>query len=82
MWACPYGAPQYNKTAKVVEKCNMCKQRVDAGLKPSCVDTCVGRALQFGTLTENNAKDGATDDIAGMPSPKMTKPSTRYKDIS
>ncbi len=44
-WSCPYGAPQFNGTNGKMEKCHFCMNRVDAGLQPACVQTCVGKAL-------------------------------------
>ena len=81
IWACPYGAPQYNSTTEKVEKCHMCMHRIDAGLQPACVDTCVGRALSYDDLDTLKADTDLTADIAGLPNSEMTKPSTLYKDI-
>ncbi|MEE8168601.1 MAG: 4Fe-4S dicluster domain-containing protein [Candidatus Hydrothermarchaeales archaeon] len=56
IWACPFGAPQFNAEKKVAEKCTLCTHRTtDAdgdltGLKPACVDTCIGRARFFGDM--------------------------------
>ncbi len=44
---CPYGAPQYNPETKKTEKCTMCSHRIAAGLRPACVDACLGRALDY-----------------------------------
>jgi anaerobic dimethyl sulfoxide reductase subunit B (iron-sulfur subunit) len=81
MWACPYGAPQWNATTEKVEKCHLCMHRVDAGLNPACVDTCVGKALSWGDLDEVGGRPGAVSQIPGMPNAGMTNPSTRYKNI-
>lgn len=35
-----------------VSKCTFCKERVDAGTLPACVDTCLGRARHFGDLED------------------------------
>jgi DMSO reductase iron-sulfur subunit len=77
MWACPYGAPQFNESTKKVEKCHLCMHRVEAGLVPACVATCVGKALSSGDL----AGMSGTANIAGMPNSKLTNPSIRWKDI-
>jgi anaerobic dimethyl sulfoxide reductase subunit B (iron-sulfur subunit) len=47
--ACPFGIPQYGKTGKM-QKCDLCLERLARGAEPSCVATCPGEALQFGTM--------------------------------
>jgi len=39
----------------IVTKCNWCVERVDKGLKPVCVEVCVGRARIFGDLSDPNS---------------------------
>ena len=46
--ACPWGAPQWDRTTKRVVKCDYCKDRLDQGLKPACVSSCTTRCLHFG----------------------------------
>lgn len=52
LWACPFGAPQFDSNKGKMTKCRLCVQRVDAGLKPACVTTCHTKALIFGTTEE------------------------------
>jgi Fe-S-cluster-containing dehydrogenase component len=70
MSACPFGARSFNwvkpqpapsasnyptRTAGVVEKCNLCVERLDVGQSPLCVETCGARgtaALTFGNLED------------------------------
>jgi len=49
--ACPFHIPQYGK-AKVMQKCDLCLERLAQGKQPSCVATCPGEALKFGTLED------------------------------
>jgi len=46
--ACPFAAPQYNPEKEVVGACNLCTERTDQGLKPSCVQHCPTNALYYG----------------------------------
>jgi len=82
-WACPYGAPQFNEAAGVMTKCNFCQDLLAAGGNPACVDACPMRALDFGELSDLQAKYGTVNAIAPMPSGDYTNPSvviTPHKD--
>ena len=46
-WACPYDAPQIDKSAGVMTKCNLCYDNLDAGLPPACVAACPLRCLEL-----------------------------------
>ncbi|MCK5717559.1 MAG: 4Fe-4S dicluster domain-containing protein, partial [Thiomargarita sp.] len=46
--ACPYEARWLNPETSKINKCTYCQPRIDEGLAPACVLTCVGRALIFG----------------------------------
>jgi Fe-S-cluster-containing dehydrogenase component len=46
--ACPWGAPQWNPEIGKVVKCDYCMDRIDQGLKPACVTTCLTHCLSFG----------------------------------
>ena len=74
-WACPYGAPQFDAQRGVVTKCNLCFDAIDAGEKPSCVAACPSRALDFGELSELQAKYGNINEVAPLPPASLTDPS-------
>ncbi|WP_346744422.1 4Fe-4S dicluster domain-containing protein [uncultured Turicimonas sp.] len=51
--ACGYGARKPDPTHKnPPEKCNFCIHRVEAGLLPACVESCIGGARFFGDLND------------------------------
>ena len=77
--ACPFHMPQYGRTG-VMQKCNLCLERLGQGKQPSCVATCPGEALKCGTIEAltkiSAAKAGARVSAATAPaffiSGKMT----------
>ena len=81
-WVCPYNAPQLDPMAGQVEKCNMCVDRLEVGLKPACVSACVGNALDFGVV-ENvpERREAADTRIPGFPDPNITKPNIRFQHL-
>jgi nitrate reductase beta subunit len=50
--ACPYDARYIDQARGVVDKCNACLQRLEVGLEPACVATCVGKSRLFGDLND------------------------------
>jgi len=49
---CPYGVRYLDPIRDVADKCTLCAHRLDAGIIPSCVNTCQGRARMVGDLNE------------------------------
>ncbi len=56
-----YGA-LHHRAGPSVDKCSFCAHRVMQGLKPACVETCVGSSRMFGDL--NDPKDPVTRLVA------------------
>ncbi|PCI80769.1 MAG: aspartate carbamoyltransferase [SAR86 cluster bacterium] len=82
-WVCPYNAPQLDPLEGHVQKCNMCVDRLEVGLKPACVSACVGNALDFGvieSIPENRHQ--AKTSIPGFPDPEISKPNIRFQQSS
>ena len=46
-WACPYDAPQMDRSGGSMTKCNLCCDNLDAGLPPACVAACPLRCLEL-----------------------------------
>ncbi|GAB3270208.1 DmsC/YnfH family molybdoenzyme membrane anchor subunit [Parahaliea aestuarii] len=79
-WVCPYNAPQLDPVAGQVEKCNMCVDRLEVGLKPACVSACLGNALNFGVVENTPERREQIDTrIPGFPDPEITKPNIRFQ---
>jgi Fe-S-cluster-containing dehydrogenase component len=78
IWACPYGAPRFNLTTKKAEKCTFCVHRIDTGLQPACVTTCVGDALHFGEMKEIQAMAGTSPTTDGLADILITGPNVRF----
>ncbi|AMK76629.1 MULTISPECIES: DmsC/YnfH family molybdoenzyme membrane anchor subunit [Methylomonas] len=79
-WVCPYNAPQLDPVKGQVSKCNMCVDRLEVGLKPSCVSACLGKALDFGVIEnipENRVQ--AKTEIPGFPTVDITHPNIRFQ---
>ena len=50
--ACPYDKRYFNPITKVADKCTLCAHRLDQGLLPACVETCVGGARTAGNMND------------------------------
>jgi tetrathionate reductase subunit B len=63
--ACPYDARFINHETGKADKCTFCAHRLEAGLLPACVETCVGGARLFGDLNDPGAEIGRRLRSAG-----------------
>lgn len=54
MVSCPYNIPkfEYHEWNPKIQKCTMCFDRIEDGLKPACVEACPTDALMFGMKRE------------------------------
>lgn len=73
MTACPYDARFINPVTDTADKCTFCVHRIEKGLLPACVQSCLGRARIFGDL--NDPKSEISLYVAKNPV-KQLKPST------
>ena len=46
--ACPYNIPRKDEKTGQIVKCDMCIDRIQAGMQPMCVKSCAMGAMQFG----------------------------------
>lgn len=53
--ACPFGVPRYDGENKLI-KCDLCTDRVNAGMLPACVRVCPIHALEFLSANELSEK--------------------------
>ena len=79
-WVCPYNAPQLDPVKGQVEKCNMCVDRLEVGLKPACASACLAGALDFGVIETLPANRRQLETaIPGFPTPDITHPNIRFQ---
>jgi tetrathionate reductase subunit B len=57
---CPYNAVYFDEENHVADKCDLCADRIMAGLEPACVSACMGRAMIFGDLDDPESKISTT----------------------
>ncbi|MFB0593687.1 sulfate reduction electron transfer complex DsrMKJOP subunit DsrO [Aeromonas hydrophila] len=54
--ACPYDARFINHETNTADKCTFCAHRLEAGLLPACVESCVGEARIIGDLNDPKSR--------------------------
>lgn len=82
-WACPYGAPQYDVAQGKITKCDFCVDLLEQGLPPVCVAACPLRAIEYGELSELEARHGKLVQVVPLPKSTLTEPAlllTPHKD--
>ena len=53
--SCPLEAVFINPLTNLPDKCTFCSHRVEKGLVPACVQTCIGRARVFGDVSDRKS---------------------------
>lgn len=69
--ACPIEAVSWDKESGLPDKCDFCAHRVDAGLLPACVQTCLGKSRVFG---DANDPDSEVSKLMAKHSLQQAKP--------
>ena len=49
---CPYGCISFNEVTGKAGHCDLCRERLEAGIEPACVQHCIGGALHLVTREE------------------------------
>ncbi len=52
VYACPFGVPKIDLSARLMKKCNLCYDRTSQGLQPWCAQACPTDALWYGTFEQ------------------------------
>ncbi|HIE07533.1 MAG TPA: 4Fe-4S dicluster domain-containing protein [Desulfarculaceae bacterium] len=81
MASCPYEVRYIHPQKGIIDKCDFCSTRVDAGLKPSCVEACPASARIFGNLNDPKsevAKLVATKPVVTLKPEMGTGPRVYY----
>jgi anaerobic dimethyl sulfoxide reductase subunit B (iron-sulfur subunit) len=79
--ACPYGSLVFesDEFGMKAQKCTMCIDRLEQGLKPICVLACSCRALDFDLLNTLRMRYGDLRDLEDMPKSQITMPAILFK---
>jgi Fe-S-cluster-containing dehydrogenase component/DMSO reductase anchor subunit len=75
-WACPFDAPQYNTSSRIIEKCDFCIERLKKNEAPACVCSCPTNALRLG----DGEADAEPQAIPGF-TPGELQPALRFKEL-
>jgi anaerobic dimethyl sulfoxide reductase subunit B (iron-sulfur subunit) len=73
-WACPYGAPQFDRQSGTMTKCNFCVDYLEEGKSPACVAACPLRSLDYADLPGLEARPGLTQVVPPLPDPASRNP--------
>jgi formate dehydrogenase iron-sulfur subunit len=77
---CPYDVPKYNPSRGIVRKCDMCRQRLDDGEAPACVQACPNQAIRIELVSREKVIQRALAEsfLPTAPDSRITLPTTRF----
>lgn len=75
--SCPFDAISINPRTAKIDKCNMCVDRLERGLKPACVSACVTKSLDIINIQEP-LKSNEEKWISNIQFVNFTNPSVRF----
>ena len=81
MASCPYDVRYVDPFKRIVQKCTFCCHRLEAGIAPACVETCLGRARIFGNLEDPSTEIAqllASNPVQVLKPDLATSPSVFY----
>lgn len=81
--ACPYDARFINHETQTADKCTFCEHRLEVGLLPACVESCVGGARVIGDMNDPDSEisqllDTHADEIKVLKPDMGTDPHVFY----
>lgn len=76
--ACPFAIPYVSKSSGVAQKCDFCKDLIDKGENPVCVQSCPMRCLLHGELANLRSEYGELDQVLPLPENPGTGPSAVF----
>lgn len=76
---CPYGSPQFAGESGFMQKCDLCRERLDENKKPVCVEACPVRALDAGQLDQLVKNYGAGKEARGFVNSPSAGPSVVFR---
>lgn len=76
--ACPFDSIHVHPHTHKADKCDMCYTRLQKGLQPTCVESCIANAISVEDIYQPYPSDYQVQ-LKEYTMKQITNPSTRYK---